>query len=81
MARIARTLPALAVLLSACAAAAPPGQQVTSAMTPHASAKDPTTATGFARSLKKRPNCSTTYNLMTVPLFCPCSPAKRSMSC
>jgi len=53
MAPIARTLPALAVLLSACAAAAPPGQQVTSAMTPHASAKDPTTATGSAAASTK----------------------------
>jgi N-acetylmuramoyl-L-alanine amidase len=52
MARIARTLPALAVLLSACGAAAP-GQQATSAMTPHASAKDPTTATGSAAASTK----------------------------
>jgi N-acetylmuramoyl-L-alanine amidase len=59
MARIAWTLPVLAVLLSACgAAAAPgqqgaaaaPGQQATSAPAPHASAKDPTTATGSAAS-------------------------------
>ncbi len=53
MARIAWTLPALAVLLSACGAAAAPGQQATSAMTPHASAKDPTTATGSAAASTK----------------------------
>ena len=45
MARIARTLPALAVLLSACGAAPAPGQPAASAMAPHASAKDPTAAT------------------------------------
>ena len=53
MARIARTLPVLAVLLSACGAAAAPGQQATSAPTPHASAKDPTTATGPAAASTK----------------------------
>jgi N-acetylmuramoyl-L-alanine amidase len=45
MARIARTLPALAVLLSACGAAPAPGQPAASTMAPHASPKDLTAAT------------------------------------
>ena len=53
MARIAWTLPALAVLLSACGAAPAPGQPAASAMAPHASAKDPTTATDSAAARTK----------------------------
>jgi len=53
MARIARTLPALAVLLSACGAAPAPGQPAASATAPHASAEDPTTATGSAAASTK----------------------------